>query len=939
MPAIRIDLFVLFFFCFQLLGYTQTNGQITTTFGYTGEVELYTVPSCVYQLEIVLKGGKGGGPNGGNGSTVTGILDVVEGQVIEIRVGGVGGCPQGGFNGGGEGASANNNANGGCGGGGGSDIRVAPYELADRAAVASGGGGMGGGNTDAIGGAGGCVSGSNGDSPFGQGGNGGLSNSGGNGGPPWIGSGNDGEQGGLGFGGDGAVDPCYNVGPGGGGGGGKYGGGGGGSDCFASGTLGGGGGGGGSSWSPVGFSCVAGTVSSAGSISITPSGGLALQVTPADPLYCQGDSLFLTMTGADVYSWGPAYGLDTLSGPEVWATPDSTMVYSVIGSTEECTDTVDVVVTVVPYPILNLTASTTISCNDGPISLSVNGADQYSWSPIETLSNGYGPNNTATPTETTTYTVTGTTQGCSSDTTVTIFYQVNIESTEYFCENGSYSMPDGSEVNEEGTYTAEYVSVAGCDSIVTLNLFEQQTYDFQMPLSLCAGETFTLPDGTIVNEPGTYPVILETYHAQCDSSITTVISILQPEVVQNALGLCEGEPVVLGDGTVVTEEGIYTVVLTAQNGCDSTITTEVSIAPNYNVAENINACDDGSYLFPDGSNPSNSGVFDFALQTVLGCDSNVTVDLILNPTFNIAYGAEICAGETFSMPDGTGVDNEGDYTSSLQTIAGCDSSITVQLVILPLPDISMGTTDGYCLYDGDIVLNPTPAGGTLSGDLVNGNTLAHEGATPGNYEVSYTFTDGNGCTNIEVQPYVLATPIDPTFDFALVCNELQLSSTTPDANSDHGYEWFLDGELIALFPEPTFYFDQTGNFELGLTVTDIYGCSYSSSQPVLLQNELDLDGFFVPNVITPNGDDYNDEFELPASVGACLVYTIDFYNRWGQLVYEMTPQTPHFKGQDQDGTELPEGVYYYTLTIQNYPCVDTPGLMEYCSGTVSIFRN
>ena len=122
-------------------------------------------------------------------------------------------------------------------------------------------------------------------------------------------------------------------------------------------------------------------------------------------------------------------------------------------------------------------------------------------------------------------------------------------------------------------------------------------------------------------------------------------------------------------------------------------------------------------------------------------------------------------------------------------------------------------------------------------------------------------------------------------------------------------------------------------------MTDIYGCSYSSSQPVLLQNELDLNGFFVPNVITPNGDDYNDEFELPESVGACLVYTIDFYNRWGQLVYEMTPQTPHFKGQDQDGTELPEGVYYYTLTIQNYPCADTPGLMEYCSGSVSIFRN
>ncbi len=60
---------------------------------------------------------------------------------------------------------------------------------------------------------------------------------------------------------------------------------------------------------------------------------------------------------------------------------------------------------------------------------------------------------------------------------------------------------------------------------------------------------------------------METANAQCDSSITTVVSILQPASVQIALGLCEGEPVELADGTIVSEEGIYTVVLTAQNGC------------------------------------------------------------------------------------------------------------------------------------------------------------------------------------------------------------------------------------------------------------------------------------------------------------------------------------------------------------------------------------
>ena len=914
-------------------------GQITTTFSYSGEVESYIVPSCVYQLNVVIKGGEGGGPNGGGGATVSGILDVIEGQVIEIRVGNSGGCPNGGYNGGGDGANANNNANGGCGGGGGSDIRFAPFDLADRVAVAGGGGGMGGGNTDAFGGGGGCISGSIGESPFGDGGNGGTTNSGGNGGPPWITSGNQGGNGFIAQGGSGAIDPCYNVGPGGGGGGGLYGGGGGGSDCFASGTLGGGGGGGGSSLTPAGFTCVAGNVSSAGSISITPVGGLALQVTPADPLYCQGDSMFLTMEGADVYSWSPGYGIDTLSGPEVWATPDTTTVYSVIGSTEECTDTIDIQVTVVPYPIMTLTASDSISCNDDPVTLNVSGADQFSWSPIESLSNGYGPVNTATPTETTTYTVTGTTSGCSSDTSITIAYQINAESTEFFCENGTYQMPDGSEVNEEGTYVAQYVSLAGCDSIVTLNLLEQSTYDFQMPIALCAGETFMLPDGVEVDSPGTYPVVMQTANAQCDSSITTVVSILQPATVQIALGLCEGEPVELADGTIVSEEGTYTVVLTAQNGCDSTITAEVSIAPSYDLDVALSACDDGSYLFPDGSLPTSSGSFDFGLQTALGCDSSVTIDLQLNQAYNLAYPAEICDGEVFNMPDGVNIGTEGDYVSLLQTTAGCDSIVTVQLVVQPLPDVALGAADSYCLYDGNIPLNPAPDGGTLSGDLLNGSELVHEGATPGDYEVSYSYTDANGCTYTELQPYVLATPLEPTFDFQLICNELQLQSTTLDPNTDHEYAWFLDNEAIAIFAEPVFYFDQTGTFDLGLTVTDIYGCSYSTNESVVLQNALDLTGFFVPNVITPNGDDYNDRFELPAAVASCLYYTIDIYNRWGQLVYTMTPETAGFSGRKQDGSEVPDGVYYYTLEIQNYPCLETPGLTEWCAGTLSIFRD
>ena len=46
------------------------------------------------------------------------------------------------------------------------------------------------------------------------------------------------------------------------------------------------------------------------------------------------------------------------------------------------------------------------------------------------------------------------------------------------------------------------------------------------------------------------------------------------------------------------------MVLTSEtNGCDSTVTSNVIFQPNYDMSVALDACDDGSYLFPDGTLP------------------------------------------------------------------------------------------------------------------------------------------------------------------------------------------------------------------------------------------------------------------------------------------------------------------------------------------------
>ncbi len=137
---------------------TAGVGTGSTTFGYTGGMQTYVVPSGVTEITVDMvgaAGGAGGGlyynptqNQGGFGGSIQGSISVSSGQVIEVYVGGAG---QDGNSGGGAGGGFNGGGNGfywlgsywGGGGGGASDIRIGGSTLVDRKFVAAGGGGGG----------------------------------------------------------------------------------------------------------------------------------------------------------------------------------------------------------------------------------------------------------------------------------------------------------------------------------------------------------------------------------------------------------------------------------------------------------------------------------------------------------------------------------------------------------------------------------------------------------------------------------------------------------------------------------------------------------------------------------------------------------------------------------------------------------------------------
>ena len=68
------------------------------------------------------------------------------------------------------------------------------------------------------------------------------------------------------------------------------------------------------------------------------------------------------------------------------------------------------------------------------------------------------------------------------------------------------------------------------------------------------------------------------------------------------------------------------------------------------------------------------------MQTINGCDSIITLNLIVNPTYNQTITASICQGDTYSL-NGFNENTAGLHTQNLQTINGCDSMITLNLIV------------------------------------------------------------------------------------------------------------------------------------------------------------------------------------------------------------------------------------------------------------------
>jgi hypothetical protein len=193
----------------------------------------------------------------------------------------------------------------------------------------------------------------------------------------------------------------------------------------------------------------------------------------------------------------------------------------------------------------------------------------------------------------------------------------------------------------------------------------------------------------------------------------------------------------------LTSSGIYIDTLSNYLGCDSFVILNFTYHLISNKTFNQTICNNQTYLFKN-QQLNSSGTYYDTLPNSNGCDSFITLHLIVLPTSASSISQILCSGQSYYFNNHL-INVGGTFADTLQNYVGCDSVITLHLSILPVTSSSVTKT--IC-YNDSVVFNQQVCSQT------------------GNYYD--TLTNYLGCDSV-IALHLIVLPFNHTFIQASFC--------------------------------------------------------------------------------------------------------------------------------------------------------------------------
>jgi gliding motility-associated-like protein len=491
------------------------------------------------------------------------------------------------------------------------------------------------------------------------------------------------------------------------------------------------------------------------------------------------------------------------------------------------------------------------------------------------------------------------TNGCDSlvVTTTTLLESDTTYLTEVSCNS-----------SDTGVVSQVLINTNGCDSLIitATTLLQSDT-------------TYLNSTSCTANQIGVTSLLYQNIHG-CDSLVIETTILLDADTIYLNLETCDS-----------SQAGVFINAYQNQSGCDSLVITTIDALPIDTIYNEATSC-----------NPADTGMVTTILQNVYGCDSiiftKVTYALadtvyrdevscnpalvgsnILNYTNQYGCDSLIFVETTLVNSDTTYLNytscnpaDTGLITTILLNENGCDSIIYINTTYVN--EEMLDASDTYiCVGESAQLIVQGGSGLTWSPSTgLSCTSCSDPLASPGQ-TTTYTVT-AEGCdgfiTSQEITVFVAEAPqitIQVESDFLRFGDSTTIDVTSNQlfANytiaTDMGLVLCTDCSELVVQPENSTIYVVTAINDNGCESEDRVTIDVSD---VCVDAEVEI-----PNLFSPNGDGANDLFEIRYQ-GLQNTYSLNIYNRWGQLVYTTNDLSQKWDGTFRGENVMP-GVYVY----------------------------
>ncbi len=252
---------------------------------------------------------------------------------------------------------------------------------------------------------------------------------------------------------------------------------------------------------------------------------------------------------------------------------------------------------------------------------------------------------------------------------------------------------------------------------------------------------------------------------------------------------------------------------------------------------------------------------------------------------------------------------QGNYSVTITDANGCTLTLTDLQIINPAPlQVHTIAVNPRCYNTNDGMLVAVANGGTppyyyqWSGNVIN-DTLANIGA--GTYML--TVVDNHFCNTTISVTLTNTLPIIIQGDITIANHIATIDISVFNGLLPYTYLWSTGATTEDI--------TNLGGGTYSVTVTDANGCTSVKEFTVDIPLQ-------IPNVITPNGDGKNDDFEI-IGIQAFNNVSIEIFGRWGDKLFDFKGSGLEYLNSSNrwngkyKGKNLPMGSYIYIIKLDD----------------------